>query len=126
MIRRIVCRHNLTIAKVGTILVAIRVAAISLDRTERASVVLANLRLILRNVGARSVGHVEGVEFVLNADPFTDFEALAHGKIKTLLSILPEDIALSGGEAGLIRIGGGDSATQPACWQQRKTGESCW
>jgi len=75
-----------------------------LDCIGRASVVLANLRLILRYVQAGCVGYIEDVEFKLRLNLFSNPEALAEGEIETLLRRLAEDIALTHIEGGLVHI----------------------
>ena len=75
-----------------------------LDRGRGASIVLADLRLVLGNVKTGCIGQVEDVEFVLRPDLFRNFEALAVGEIEALLSTLAEDIALACIESRLIDI----------------------
>ena len=58
-------------------MVAILVTAIRTDRCSRAAVVLAYLRLVLRDVEAGCVGQVEGVEFKLRLNLLGNPKALA-------------------------------------------------
>ena len=57
--------------------------------------VLANLRLILRDVQAGGIGDVEGIELILQAHLLRKVDALADGEIEALLPGLTEDVALS-------------------------------
>ena len=56
------------------------------------------------DVEAGGVGKVEDLEAELGADAFGDLRGLHQGDVGSLLPGLPENIALAGGEVGLIDI----------------------
>ena len=98
-----------------------RQRALSGRKVRREVVVVEVLRdFIAGNIEAGCVGEVEDVKGELEVSFFLDVDGLAERGVGTLLEGLAEDVALAGGEAGFIRVRGGNCAAHRSGREQRK------